>query len=355
MNANFFLKSFRILLFPFAVLYGIVVKCRNWLYNRGYKKSVVFNLPIINVGNLAVGGTGKSPMVAYLVMQLQQQYTIAILSRGYRRKTKGYVLASQNSTALEIGDEPLMYSQQFKNVAVAVGEQRILAVPQLLHDVPTTQLIILDDALQHRAITATYNIVLTDYSNLYIHDFFVPTGDLRDERKSITRANTVIVTKCPANLSIAESTAIANKLQLPSHIPLYFTTIIYGSLYNIHTNATTNLDVTMQVLLVTGIANPQPIEALLEQQVQLYEKIQYPDHHIFDIDDVKEINKQFEALKCDHKIILTTQKDAMRLQKFGTAIAHLPIYILPITIEFLFNANTIFMANVEAAIMLQKK
>ena len=196
MNFNtLFLKSFRVLLFPFAVLYGLVIFIRNWLFDKHYLAYSEFNFPLICVGNLAVGGTGKSPMVEYLINFLEPQLKIATLSRGYKRKTKGYVLADHQTTALEIGDEPMQFHLKFPNVPIAVGEERLVGIPHLLQDHPNLQAIILDDAFQHRSVKAGMNILLTDFSNLYTHDFFLPTGDLRDEWSSSKRAQIIVVTK----------------------------------------------------------------------------------------------------------------------------------------------------------------
>ncbi|MGB5028144.1 MAG: tetraacyldisaccharide 4'-kinase, partial [Chitinophagaceae bacterium] len=172
MFSNFFLKSFRILLLPFALLYWLGIAIRNWLYDKRILESTSFGLPLICVGNLSVGGTGKSPMVEYLVANLKNKFKVATLSRGYKRKTRGYAMADEKTTALEIGDEPMQFHLKFPEVPVAVGEERILAIPQLLHDRPETKVIILDDAFQHRTVKAGLNILLTDYNNLFTRDFY---------------------------------------------------------------------------------------------------------------------------------------------------------------------------------------
>jgi len=197
MNFNFpLLKTIRILLLPFSLLYALVIFLRNWCFDKKILASTSFNLPLICVGNLVVGGTGKSPMVEFLIKKLQDRFSVAILSRGYKRKTKGYALASHVSTALEIGDEPMQFQKKFPNVTIAVGEERVVAIPQLLHDRPGTEVIILDDAFQHRSVKAGLNILLTEHSNLFTRDWFLPTGDLRDEKKSYKRAEVIVVTKC---------------------------------------------------------------------------------------------------------------------------------------------------------------
>src|SRR5438270_10367068 len=180
MFSNWFLKSFRVLLLPFSIIYWMIVGIRNWMYDRNMLKSASFGLPLICVGNLSVGGTGKSPMLEFLARHLKTRFRIATLSRGYKRKTRGYALANEQSTAIDIGDEPMQFHTKFPDVPVAVGEERLVAIPQLLHDRPNTEVIVLDDAFQHRAIKAGYNILLTDHGNLFTRDFFLPTGDLRD-------------------------------------------------------------------------------------------------------------------------------------------------------------------------------
>lgn len=337
MFSNLFLKSFRILLFPFAVLYWVGITIRNWFYNRNIFRSVSFGLPMICVGNLSVGGTGKSPMVEYLVRLLREHYKVATLSRGYKRKTTGYALAGEHTTALDIGDEPMQFHKKFPEVPVAVGEKRIEAVPQLLHDRPDTEVIILDDAFQHRAITAGLNILLTEYSNLFTRDFYLPTGDLRDLRSSHKRAGIIVVTKCPEAMSVAEKEKITKEISPGPDQRIFFTSIHYGTPYHLIEKHTSILGDELEVLLVTGIANPKPLEELLEKQTASYSVLRYSDHHIFSIDDVKEIRNKFRALNSANKLILTTEKDAVRLHKFNTQIIDLPLYVIPVQHHFLFN------------------
>jgi tetraacyldisaccharide 4'-kinase len=232
---NIYLRSFRLFLFPLAYLYGLIIYLRNLLYDRDIIGSVTFNLPIFCVGNLSVGGTGKSPMVEYLANLLKNEYAIATLSRGYKRRTSGYVLANERSTAIEIGDEPMQFHLSHPDIAVAVGEQRIEAIPQLLYDRPETQLIILDDAFQHREINPGFNIILTEYANLYSRDFYLPTGDLRDQKSSARRADIIVVTKCPAVVSDHERFMIMRELNPLPGQEIFFTTIEYNTPYHIVT------------------------------------------------------------------------------------------------------------------------
>jgi len=346
MFSNWFLKSFRILLLPFSILYGLIVWIRNWLYNKNILPSTSFGLPIICVGNLSVGGTGKSPMVEFLVQHLKNDYKVATLSRGYKRKTKGYALADDETTALDIGDEPMLFHQKFPNVPVAVGEERIVAIPQLLHDRPETQVIILDDAFQHRSIKAGLNIVLTDYGNLFTRDFFLPTGDLRDMPGSYKRADIIVVTKCKSNLQEEERKEIIKEIKPLLHQKIFFSCISYGTPYHITNHNFRFIDEQTEVLLITGIANPKPLKNYLEERIQTYNMMHYKDHHIFTIDDWRDIMKRFKSIESERKILLTTEKDAMRLMKFKSEINGIPFYVMPIEQKFLFNQENEFTESV---------
>jgi tetraacyldisaccharide 4'-kinase len=346
MFSSFFLKSFRILLLPFALLYWLGIAIRNWLFDKNIFKSTGFALPLICVGNLSVGGTGKSPMVEYLINRLQGRFKVATLSRGYKRKTKGYALADENTTALEIGDEPMQFHLKFPDVPVAVGEERMVAIPQLLHDRPNTQAIILDDAFQHRSVKAGLNILLTEYNNLFTRDFYLPTGDLRDLKGSYKRASIIVVTKCKPDLSESERQKTIREIIPASHQHIFFTAIEYGKPYHISQQHTIDLATAKEVLLVTGIANPRPLKKMLEEQSNAYQMLQYADHHIFTIDDLKEITQKFNEIKETNKIILTTEKDAVRLIKFSHEIDNLPIYVIPVRHHFLFTEGDKFDAIV---------
>lgn len=340
---NGFLKSFRILLIPFSIFYWVAIWVRNKLYDAGFLKSVSFNIPIINVGNLSVGGTGKSPMIEYLTRLLVNDKKISILSRGYKRKTKGYTLANDFSTALEIGDEPLQFHKKFPGVAVAVGEERIVAIPQLLHDKPETEVVLLDDAFQHRAISAGLNIILTDCNNLFTRDFYLPAGDLRDLKSSYERADIIVVTKCPFDLSQNNKEAIIQEIEPLAHQHIFFTSIEFGLPYHILSFQQHKvINEKTEVLLVTGIANPEPLKNYLDEQSDLYNMMTYRDHHIFTIDDWKDIGKRFDSMESQDKIILTTEKDAMRLIKFEAKAAELPLFVIPIEHRFLFDEGPKF-------------
>jgi tetraacyldisaccharide 4'-kinase len=342
MFSNVFLKSFRILLLPAALLYWLVVFMRNWFYDKNILKSTSFGLPVICIGNLSVGGTGKSPMVEYLIVNLKDRFQIATLSRGYKRRTTGYSLANENTTALDIGDEPMQFHIKFPDVTVAVGEERIVAIPQLLHDRPATQAIILDDAFQHRAIEAGLNILLTDYNNLFTRDFYLPTGDLRDLKASYKRADIIVVTKCKMELTNEEAATIIEEIQLLEHQQVFFTAIQYSHPYHIMQHTVKPLSRDTEVLLVAGIANPAPLKKMVEEKSKTYYLSHFPDHHIFTIDDLKEIKKRFEKIDTKNKMILTTEKDAVRLLKFRDDISNLPFYVVPIRHQFLLNGAESF-------------
>ena len=343
MNLNFpLLKTIRILLLPFSLLYAVVIMVRNWCFDRKILPSTSFNLPIVCIGNLAVGGTGKSPMVEFLIKKLRDHFSIAVLSRGYKRKTKGYALATDTSTALEIGDEPMQFHSKFPELTVAVGEERIVAIPQLLHDRPETKAIILDDAFQHRTVNAGLNILLTDYNNLFTRDWFLPTGDLRDQKKSYRRAEVIVVTKCENDLSLKEKNDLIQEIRPTDNQQIFFSAIQYGEAYHITEKSMLKIEYSVEILLVTGIANPEPLKRFLDGICKAYYELIYSDHYIFSIDDLKYILKRFDSIQTEKKIILTTEKDAVRLMKFRQELKQLPFYVIPIEPKFLFGEEKRF-------------
>ncbi|MBI2730870.1 MAG: tetraacyldisaccharide 4'-kinase [Sphingobacteriales bacterium] len=340
--ANLTFQSIRLLLLPFALIYWLVIWVRNKLYDKNILKSSSFNLPLICVGNLSVGGTGKSPMVEYLLRLLHKDFHLAAISRGYKRKTKGYLLANATTTSLEIGDEPKLFHIKFPTVAVAVGEERIVAIPQLLQDKPETEAIILDDAFQHRAVKAGLNILLTDYNNLFTRDFYLPTGDLRDLKSCYERATVIVVTKCPLHLSVDEKQSVHNEINPLPGQHIFFAAIDYGKPYHLVHNNAIDLGKEMEILLVTGIANPGPLKALVGDITRSYENMSFNDHHIFTIDDLRDIRKRFEKMEAQHKIILTTEKDAIRLVKFKEELSSMPLFVIPIQHKILFEESPAF-------------
>ena len=336
------LRSFRYLLFPISLIYGGVVWLRNWLFDKNILKSAAFNFPIICVGNIAVGGTGKTPMVEYLIRLLQNDFITATLSRGYKRKTKGFAIADEDTTALEIGDEPMQFHNKYPDITVAVGEERLVAIPQLLQDKPDTNVIILDDAFQHRTVKAGLNIVLTAYNNLFTRDLMMPAGDLRDVKVSMKRADIIIVTKCSSELTVEEKRLIIKEIEPLDNQSVFFTEIVYGKPYHLFNNQQAVIDRTTNVLLLCGIANPRPLKDYLGSSFLSYDMLRYPDHHIFNSDDLADIKKQFAKIQHINKIILTTEKDAVRLVKFAEELKDFPIYVLPIEHSFMFGEAAAF-------------
>ena len=317
----------RFLLLPFAILYGLGVRLRHFLYDRGWLSSKRYPFPILCVGNLAVGGTGKTPMVEYLVRLLGQEQ-VAILSRGYRRKTKGFVLADDSATAMTLGDEPYQYYRKFPRATVAVCESRQEGIERLLEN-PHFKYIILDDAFQHRKVQAETNLLLTSYNKLYTQDFLLPVGSLRDIRSRARKAQIIIVTKCP-ELTQAEQEKIIQQLKpLPSQ-KVYFTSIVYSDRVYSHEDSQALKDfIATPFTLVTGIANPTPLVDFLEKQGASFEHLAYSDHHHFS-------NRELEFLRQKERI-LTTEKDYVRLE------GALPtLYYLPIETQFLNDQRLIF-------------
>ena len=317
----------RFLLLPFAILYGLGVRLRHFLYDRGWLSSKRYPFPILCVGNLAVGGTGKTPMVEYLVRLLGQEQ-VAILSRGYRRKTRGFVLADDSATAMTLGDEPYQYHRKFPRATVAVCESRQEGIERLLEN-PHFKYIILDDAFQHRKVQAGTNLLLTSYDKLYTQDFLLPVGSLRDIRSRARKAQIIIVTKCPELTQTEQEKIIQQLKPLPSQ-KVYFTTIAYSDRVYSHEDSQALKDfIATPFTLVTGIANPTPLVDFLEKQGASFEHLAYSDHHHFS-------NRELELLRQKGRI-LTTEKDYVRLEG-----ALSTLYYLPIETQFLNDQRLIF-------------
>jgi tetraacyldisaccharide 4'-kinase len=335
-------RSFRYILYPFSVLYGSIIGVRNKLFDKNILRSASFNFPLICVGNLALGGTGKTPMAEYLIRLLRQKYKVATLSRGYKRKTKGFAIADDTTTAIEIGDEPMQLHKKFPGITVAVAEERVVGIPQLLHSKPETQVIILDDAFQHREVRAGLNILLTDYRNLYTRDIILPAGDLRDVKSSSARAHIIVVTKCKSNLNEEEKQEIIEELKPLDSQEVFFTEVEYGVPYHLFTKEEKFLQPGSVILLICGIANPEPLKNIVATYGSNYETLVFKDHHIFNMDDLNNIKKQFSKIDSPNKMMLTTEKDGVRLAKFESELKQMPVYILPMRHKFLFGGEMRF-------------
>ena len=307
------MKLVRFLLFPFAVLYDLITTIRNFFFDVGIFKQTSFKIPVIVVGNLSVGGTGKTPQVEYLVRLLKDAYKVAILSRGYKRKTKGFVLLDEVHSAQDVGDEPLQYFKKFNNINVAVDANRVEGVKKLLEDT-SPEVILLDDAFQHRKVKGSFYILLTKYNDLFVDDFLLPTGNLRESRSGAKRADVILITKCPANLDNIQQEKIKNKLK-KYYKEIFFTTIFYADKLSGNKEISIDELTEHEVLLVTGIANPKPLTAFLTEKDIAFQHLKFPDHHYFSLTDIQTIQQKFEAINFSKKIILTTEKDYVRLEK----------------------------------------
>lgn len=324
----------------------MVTSIRNWFFDIGILKSTSFNIPVIAVGNLSVGGTGKSPQIEYLIRLLKEDYKIAVLSRGYKRSTKGFQLVNDTHTAEDVGDEPLQFYTKFKNdVIVAVDADRTNGIKQLLTSDNPPELVLLDDAYQHRKVTASSYILLTKYKDLYADDFLLPTGNLRESRRGAKRATVIVVTKCPENLSEVAQEKIVRKLNLKPNQKVFFTTIVYDeNLKGTEKLTITNLQ-QKEVLLVTGIANPTALLSFLQEKNVNYTHLNFPDHHNFTNQDIKNIKKSFKELSSQQKVILTTEKDYMRLKDKIHPLTYISIQSDFIKNKAEFNNLVVTMAN----------
>lgn len=321
----------RKILFPFAILYGFVTSIRNFLFDKGILKSFSFDIPIIAVGNLSVGGTGKTPQIEYLIRLLSPDYKIATLSRGYKRESKGFVLANSNTNATILGDEPFQFYKKFSNIQVAVDADRKNGIEQLLSQSIKPDVILLDDAFQHRSVKAGFYILLTSFGDLYSDDFLLPTGNLRESRRGAQRANIIIVTKCPINLTLEEQFKIRFKLDLEPNQELYFSYIDYDDfVYSENQKIpVTEIKNNSNKLLVAGIAKPESFFDYLESNTDSF--ITFPDHHNFTEKDINSIQNQAMG-----KVIVTTEKDYVRLKD---KINDKQLYYLPIRSSILEKGN----------------
>lgn len=299
------MKYLRFFLFPFSVLYGCIMSVRNFLYNINVFESRSYPIPIICVGNLNTGGTGKSPMIELLIKTLQKQHHIATLSRGYKRTTTGFLEVESHHTTTEVGDEPLQFKTNFPEITVAVDANRRRGVAELLKKHPQLDLILLDDAFQHRKVKADLNVLLTTYGDLYTKDFILPTGNLREFQTGARRAQLIFVTKCPKSLSVEEQKKMWKQLKPKSYQRLLFSTILYSEFV---TSKTESIELRNfnDFTLVTGIANPRPLLKHFENLNKDFDHIQFPDHHEFSEHDLSKLQNKSK--------ILTTQKDYMRLK-----------------------------------------
>ncbi len=327
----------KILLSPFSLLYGIIITIRNSFYDAKLLKSTTFNLPVIGVGNLSIGGAGKTPHVEYLISILRPYMDVAVLSRGYKRKSKGFRFVEIQDKVFTSGDEPIQYKRKFRDVVVAVAESRVTAIPEIVKSYPHMQCILLDDSFQHRSVAPGINVLLTEYDKLYTDDYLLPMGRLREWPSDAERANCIIVTKCPNELTEEHRTDVIKRLAVQDHQQLYFSRYAYYKPYLLvdgRQRLEFNLD--QSVILLSAIASSRYLEEYLEDKVGEYASYKFEDHHYFTERDLETISQAYKNLESKQKYILTTEKDAVRLFEHREFLIkeQLPVFILPIVVQF---------------------
>jgi tetraacyldisaccharide 4'-kinase len=333
-----------ILLYPLSLIYGLITGLRNFLYDTGLFHSKEFDLPVICVGNITVGGTGKTPHTEYIAGLLRRDFKVATLSRGYKRETSDFRIASSSSPVSEIGDEPIQIFRKFPDVLVTVDRNRVHGIEKILEEKPDTDVIILDDGFQHRRITPGFSILLSDFERLFVRDSMMPFGNLRESKDNMRRANIILITKSPQDMSPIQRRLIVKEVAKAPYQNLYFTSFTYKS--PVHLFDSKDKDLTPSetwesencgVVLITGIANPQPLKDYLQMRYSEIIHLNFPDHYNFNEKDIQSITDAYYELKSPVRYLFTTEKDAVRLQEF-TNIAE-PIrsvlFYIPVTIHFL--------------------
>lgn len=325
------------LLLPISFLYSIVLFIRHKLYDWNILKSKCYNIPNICVGNLNFGGTGKTPHIEYLASLLSEKYTTAILSRGYGRNTKGFVLANESHTHHDIGDEPLQYFKKFRDIKIAVDENRREGIERLLQEENPPQIVLLDDAYQHRRIKPGLNILLTDYYNLYCDSHLFPAGNLRDIKKAAQRAEMIVVTKSPNVITPYYRRDVESKLKLLPHQKIFYSYIEYLDFKPL-SKLSHEIDIkeAKTALLLCGIANTYSLEDHIKRKYNTISKIQFNDHHNFTEKDIDIIIEKYNNMIGKNKVIITTEKDAMRLinSSLMNKLDNIPVFVVPIKIKF---------------------
>lgn len=344
------IRFIRWLLFPVALLYGTIVWLRNRLYDRQLLRSTAFDIPVVVIGNLAVGGTGKSPMTEYILRILPPAMRVTVLSRGYGRKTKGFRTVATTDDATQSGDEPLQIKRKFPQTPVVVCEDRVKAIHQIKEN---NDAVLLDDAFQHRALRPSFSILLFDYASISKPMLPLPTGSFRDSLYESKRAGIIVITKCPDDIDHAQKMKIIAKFRKYSQAAVYFSSIAYEELVDSQGIAFTKEELTLtSVLLLTGIAKPEPLAAYLLPLVARLEQLNFGDHHQFTSTDLATVQQRFEDLAGTKKIIITTEKDWQRLPP--SFLASHPIIIAPIRQQILFNEASSFDRAINNAFLQQR-
>jgi tetraacyldisaccharide 4'-kinase len=333
-------KARYILLYPVSLIYGIITAIRNMLFDSGILKSHSFKEHIICVGNLSVGGTGKTPHIEYLIKLLKEECSVATLSRGYKRKTSGFMIAFDENTADEVGDEPKQFKMKFPEITVAVDGNRVRGIKELLNQKNKPDLFLLDDAFQHRSVKAGLNILLTDFNHLFVHDHMLPGGNLREYKNGFKRADIIILTKTPERASNLDLKVFSKEINLLPYQKLFFSWLKYGELYY-YSDVNFKFDIPnhlfkFNVVVLTGIANPKHLITYVKEYANHTFHQSFGDHHDFSVEDIEELRKIFNSIAGENKLIITTEKDYMRLLKpeLQEALTGLPLFILPIEIDF---------------------
>ena len=331
-----------------SLLYGLAVSLRNEMFSIRLLSSKEFDLPIISVGNITVGGTGKTPHTEYIAELLKSKFKVAVLSRGYKRKTRGFSIVETTSKVNQVGDEPLQIKLKFSDLIVAVDSNRVRAIKRLIASPDKPSVILLDDAFQHQYVTPGINILLTDYSRLITKDSLLPYGRLRESASNKSRATIIIVTKCPAEIKPIDERIITKELEIRPYQDLYFSRINYGSLMAVFPEdvelQSIELGEGISILLVTGIANPVPLINHLKLGSHDIHEISFPDHHLFTAKDIDRIGNKFSSLSSQKKIIITTEKDMVRFRDHSGIpdLIRKSMYYLPVKISFLNDAGKDF-------------
>jgi tetraacyldisaccharide 4'-kinase len=326
----------RLLLFPIGFIYVFIIYLRNFLFDRRILKSIEFDVPVISVGNLRVGGTGKTPLTEYIATLISGKYKACLLSRGYGRITDGFRMVSEGDSFLTVGDEPVQLFRKFGNsLSVAVGEDRLLAIPEILSEMNERAVIILDDAFQHRSVKPSMNIILTTWKNPFYKDYIMPYGFLRETRNSALRADCIVVSKCPPGISIAEMEDIKNSVkQYAPGKDIFFGYIEYDNPVHFSGPGTNPGN---HVVLVTGIADPGPLISHVSEKFNVSKHLKFGDHHIFNERDCLLLKSEFEAIESEDKGVLMTEKDMVRFStgKFNELLNHVSMFYIPIRFKFI--------------------
>lgn len=334
----------RKLLLPLSYIYLAFTGLRNFFYDRGWLRSFEFDFPVILIGNLSTGGTGKTPHIEYLIRLLKEKYKVATLSRGYKRNTNGFILSANAPLVEDIGDEPKLLKYKYPNIEVAVCENRVTGVYSILQYENDVQVILLDDGFQHRRITAGLKIILTAYDNLFCDDVVLPAGNLRESQKGKYRAEIIIVSKCPAGMQKREASEIRTRLNLIPFQQLFFTSLQYKNIFPLFDEQNEKEIHAQKCLLVSGIANNKHIVEHVKQNFLHVETLTFPDHHYFIDIDLEKIKNTAQQ----NTVLITTEKDAVRLIEAKEKILELGLsfFVLPVEVVFLFEASKLFDENI---------